>query len=86
MPIARFTSPVDDVAPFYSREVEFRKVYSHENKGLRLSVWFDGFSFTPLVERLDVAGVPVKGRILRENVRLVKAIKFAEDWIQDNLA
>lgn len=86
MAIGRFLTEDTNNAPFYTRsESEFTRVYVRDDSRIRLSVWFDGFSFHPLVEKVDSAGNPYKGKLLRENVRLVKAIKFAEEWISDNV-
>lgn len=85
MALSRFQTIDGTEALFYSREPKFQKVFEREDGNIRLSIWFDDFSFFPLVERLDKAGRAVKGKLLRENVRLVKAIQFAEGWMLDNL-
>lgn len=86
MALPRFSELGTNDAPFYSRaDSTYKKVYTRDTGDIRLSVWFDGLAFYPLVERTDVDGVPIKGKMLRENVRLVKAIKYAEDWVENNV-
>ncbi len=79
------TNPDGTEAPFYNRHRDFKQVYCGMKDGIKLSIWFDGFAYTPLIERLNDNGVPIKGKLLRDNVRLVKAIKQAEKWLQENL-
>ena len=86
MALARFEKPDEKIAPYYAKESNFTRIYVHEGVQIRLSVWFDGFAHFPLVETIDASGVATSGKLLRENVRLVKAIKYAEEWINDNLA
>jgi hypothetical protein len=85
MAIPKFNTIGTNDAPYYSRhDVTYKKVYSRDNRDMRLSVWFDGMSYFPLVEKIDIAGVPIKGKLLRENVRLVKALAWAEEWVKEN--
>lgn len=86
MAIPRFSTVADNDAPFYGVESTYKKVYTRDTDDVRLTIWFDGVAFYPLVERTDRAGRPIKGKMLRENVRLVKAIKYAEEWMFDNVS
>jgi hypothetical protein len=88
MPIPRFSEPATEHqdAPFYARDnTRFVRILQSESKkrGLRVSVYFDGFLFHPLLETIDAAGNPTSGRLLRPNVRLVRALAFVDETLNE---
>lgn len=58
--------------------------HTFNNQAVQVSIWFDGNCWHPLIETVDAYGSVTSGRQLRHNIRLIAAMRYAEDWVLEN--
>lgn len=63
-----------------------RDIGDFHKEPIRVSFWFDGTVYHPLVETVNGYGEATSGTLLASNAKLIQAVLHAEGWVSANCA